>query len=273
MSFTNQFIQKDWRDSWDTEAGGWKEDSWYPGRNISRFMDQTFSPGDTFRTGEQWDTPSDKNPFLTDVAGHFQTSINSLMDRKRADGSDGWSLDEYSKWLMGHPTQDAANLAQSIYPNESGSIYGITMDRSENVESAPEGGFIKTGHNYTGPVDTQGNLVQGLPGQYGSQWVDTDRWYPGKGLKNIWGMVTGQKNWGNPFDTEERFYTGQWGDVPDYRTENKAYRDYKGNHPYYDPYTATESGGFTGGTLNYDMVRDDLENYVGNTGLIGYTQE
>ena len=135
-----------------------------------------------------------------------------------------------------------------------------------------KGGSINTGHSYFGPVDVQGNPVQGQPGQYGSQWADTDRWYPGKGLKNIWGMATGQQNWGNPFDTEERFTTGQWGDTPDYSAENKAYRDYKGNHPYYNPYTATDSG-YTGGTLNYDMVGQDVDNYYGNDGLMGYTTQ
>ena len=98
-------------------------------------------------------------------------------------------------------------------PELQGNVYGLSMQDSELMQPDPfvPGGTQGSYTDETAYTDLEGNPIYGS----GSQSITTDRWYPGKGVKNIFNMLTGQQPFGNPFTASETFQS----DIPDTRLD------------------------------------------------------
>ena len=76
MALGDRFVQKDWRDVYDLDKGGFEKGSWYPFRNVSRWMDM-LDKRDTFNVSTEYDAPQDMNQQLTDLASQTASNIDS----------------------------------------------------------------------------------------------------------------------------------------------------------------------------------------------------
>ena len=202
MALGDRFVQKDWRDVYDLDKGGFEKGSWYPFRNVSRWMDM-LDKRDTFNVSTEYDAPGDINQELTSLAGQNETSINSNMYSSfKEDNNLGFKDDFYSN-LQGVPTQEGIAKARMQNPELQGNVYGLNMQDSELMQTDPyvPGGTQGSYIDETAYTDLEGNPIHGA----GTQTTTTDRWYPGKGVKNIFNMLAGNQDWGNPFTTSESF--------------------------------------------------------------------
>ena len=264
----SQFVQKDWRDAWDLESGGWKTGSWYPGRNLSRFFDKNVGAGDYHKTYDKYGIPGDYNPFLDDMSLPLGTHVESSRGKNLSEEITGDELTGYDKSTWGHskvyPSEEGQSKLKTLFPEEEGAAYGQEWGGTGQKSLDPyTGGFVTTGHDYRYPLDTSGQRVTTHPDQYGTSGVETDRWYPGKGIKNIWGMVTGQKDWSNPFGNIERFTTDEYGH-PGLGLKYEDTQQYRTDSPYYQ---FDESG-----NVNYPQFYKNVESEIGNRGLLKYTE-
>lgn len=254
------FTEKDWRDAWDLERGEWKEDSWYPGRNISKFADKHLGGGDYHMqtTGES--LPDDYNQFLTDSSSVLGTQINSGMGENfseefRNNELTSMNNDFYSN-TKSYPGAEGTGLMKHLYPEEQGNVYGFSEDINESNYLDPYSGDIKyEGTRDSGILDEYGNPVSGREGQVQSDNLETSRWYPGKALGAIGDMITGKRKWSNPFGVNELFENQQG----EYSQSNEDHMQYKQDHPFYGPYEQTEQG-YSGGLLDYEGLRADMTN-------------
>tara|TARA_Y100000593_G_C4301124_1_gene333421 strand:- start:1742 stop:2356 length:615 start_codon:yes stop_codon:yes gene_type:complete len=202
MSFGRDFIQKNWRDAWDLDTGGWKKGSWYPGRNISRWMDK-WDKSDIYNVSTEYDAPEDYNPELTSLAGEHETDISSQMYHGFQEGGDTGFKDDFTSNITAFPTQEGISQAQLENPNLTGGVYGLSMKDSELTQDDPynPGGQQYSYMDETAFTDLEGNPIYGPS----TGTIQSDRWYPGKGAKGLLQMITGKRGWGNPFTYSETF--------------------------------------------------------------------
>ena len=260
---SREFTERDWRDAWDKERGEWKPDSWYLGRNASKFADTHLGGGDYHMQTIDETLPTDHNPFLTDASNYLESYSGGKMGETVSEEMVNNELTDFQKdfnySLQGYPTADSLNLVKTMYPEEEGTAYGFGEDTNEKTYLDPYTGDMKIeGTRDSGILDEYGNPVTGQEGQVRSDTLETSRWYPGKGVSNLWDMITGQKKWSNPFATTDVFknVTGEYTD------DRQSYVDYKQNHPMYGPIVQNESGGHSGGLMDYEGFRTDLTNRI-----------
>ena len=261
-----EFTEKDWRDAWDLERGEWKEDSWYPGRNISKFADTHLGGGDYHMQTTDESLPSDHNPFLTDASSYLGTHVEGRAGEIFSEvmrNGETTKFDKQFDWeTKGYPGAEGLGLLRNLYPGEEGGAYGFGQDINERTYLDPYTGDMKyEGTRDTGILDEYGNPVTGREGQVRTDDLETSRWYPGKALGAIGDMITGKRKWSNPFGVNELFenQTGEYAQSSE--DERKSHMQYKEEHPFYNPYEETETG-YSGGLLDYEGLRSDMTSKI-----------
>ncbi len=76
-------------------------------------------------------------------------------------------------------------------------------------------------------------------------------------------MITGQKDWSNPFGNIERFTTDEYGH-PGLGLKYEDTQQYRTDSPYYQ---LDESG-----NVNWPQFYKNVESEIGNRGLLKYTE-
>ena len=202
MALGDRFVQKDWRDVYDLDKGGFEKGSWYPFRNVSRWMDM-LDKRDTFNVSTEYDAPQDMNQQLTDLASQTASNIDSKTLSSFMEDLDGGASDMFYSGISSAPTQEAVDMARLQNPDLTGGAYGLDMKTGELMQDDP---YVPGGEQFslvdeTAYTDLEGNPIYGP----GTETIQTDRWYPGKGVKNIFSMLTGKQPFSNPFTTMEAF--------------------------------------------------------------------
>ena len=133
MALGDRFVQKDWRDVYDLDKGGFEKGSWYPFRNVSRWMDM-LDKRDTFNVSTEYDAPQDMNLQLTDLASQTASNIDSKTLSSFMEDLDGGASDMFYSGISSAPTQEAVDMARLQNPDLTGGAYGLDMKTGELMQ-------------------------------------------------------------------------------------------------------------------------------------------